>query len=48
MDSAQPPSMIEKQVKKSKAKSEKKEMAESPAIETGPIPDKSATSLEGK
>ncbi|KAM9849525.1 MICOS complex subunit MIC60 [Aulostomus maculatus] len=44
-DSAQPPSMMEKQVKTSKAKSEKKEKVaeENPAAETSPTP---AQSLE--
>lgn len=50
MEIAQPPSMMEKQMKTSKAKPEKKvkEAAESPAKETGPVPAQPAQSLEGK
>lgn len=50
MEKAQPPSMMEKQVKVSKAKSEKKvkEAAESPAIERSPFPTQPAQSIEGK
>ncbi|GLD73563.1 MICOS complex subunit MIC60, partial [Lates japonicus] len=48
MEIAQPPSMMEKQMKTSKAKPEKKvkEAAESPAKETGPVPAQPAQSLE--
>lgn len=50
MELAQPPSMIEKQVKTSKAKSEKKvkEEAGSGAKETSPVPAQPAQSIEGK
>ncbi|XP_069543593.1 MICOS complex subunit MIC60 isoform X1 [Brachyistius frenatus] len=48
MELDQPPSMMEKQVKASKAKSEKKvkEAAESPAKESGSVPTKLAQSIE--
>ncbi|XP_070768878.1 MICOS complex subunit MIC60 isoform X1 [Enoplosus armatus] len=48
MELAQPPSMLEKQMKASKAMSEKKakEAAESPAKETSPVPTQPAQSIE--
>ncbi|XP_038554758.1 MICOS complex subunit MIC60 [Micropterus salmoides] len=48
MELAQPPSMMEKQTKVSKAKSEKKvkEASESPAKETSPVPTQPAQSIE--
>lgn len=50
MEMVQPPAMIEKQVKASKAKSEKKvkEAAESPGKEPSPVTTQPAQSLEGK
>lgn len=47
---AQPASMMEKQAKASKAKSEKKvmETAESPDKETSPVAIQTAKSIEGK
>lgn len=50
MELAQPPSMMEKQMKVSKAKSEKKmkEATESPAIETSPVPTQPAQNIDGK
>lgn len=48
VDRAQPPSMMEKPLKASKAKSEKmvKEPAESPAKETSPVPTQPAQTIE--
>lgn len=50
MELAQPPSMMEKQVKVSKAKSEKKikEATESPAIEMSPVSTQPAQNIDGK
>ena len=46
LEKAQPPSMLEKQMK-AKAKAEKK-AAEGPATETSPVPTQPAQSLEGR